>query len=91
MRNIFGAVDAMSWKSGESIMKQTNSVTTTVPKYLGASSDLRTGRWEVTCPKCGTVFKPNTTKFARQHLECPRMKCMAEMIADYNNDIVTLC
>jgi hypothetical protein len=52
--------------------------------YLGPSSDLRTNRWRITCPTCGSSFEPPTTMFARQVLECTRPKCKSSLSVDYN-------
>jgi peptide subunit release factor 1 (eRF1) len=53
-------------------------------RLLGLSSDHRTNRWEITCPKCGNAFSPQTTRLSTQWMECPKRKCGAEMEADYN-------
>lgn len=58
----------------------------TKPRYLGQSSDLRTGRWKITCPVCGNEFEPQTTRLSWQNLQCPRKKCGAEMTAYYNEE-----
>jgi DNA-directed RNA polymerase subunit RPC12/RpoP len=62
----------------------------TTPKYLGLSSDLRTNRWCIACPACGKTFEPQTTMFRQQGLQCPHARCGKQMIADYENDVVTL-
>lgn len=52
-------------------------------RLLGPSSDLRTNRWELTCP-CGKTWKPTTTRLARRHEQCPR--CKHEEEVDYNKE-----
>ena len=52
--------------------------------YLGPSSDLRTNRWRITCPTCGVSFEPPTTMFARQALDCSKLKCKTRLSVDYN-------
>ena len=58
--------------------------------YLGPSSDGRTNRWSIKCPKCGTIFYPTTTMLANRHEQCPRMSCLSEMLVNYNDRSVTL-
>lgn len=62
----------------------------TVPIYAGRSSDYRTNRWRIVCPSCGREFNPRTTMLSKQELTCPFPKCGAEMLADYNKDVVKL-
>lgn len=59
-------------------------------RWIGHSSDYRTNRWQLTCPRCGHSFSPATTMFARQILHCERAKCNAEIYVDYNDQIVKL-
>ena len=56
----------------------------TIPRVLGLSRDGRTQRWSVTCPKCGHVFEPLTTRLSTQGFECPKAKCSAPLFVDYN-------
>lgn len=62
----------------------------TKPFLLGRSSDGRTNRWRVTCPRCGKSFEPTTTMFKSQSLVCPNGRCNALMIAHYDDDIVVI-
>lgn len=55
---------------------------------IGASSDGRTNRWRLTCPRCGGQFEPPTTMFNRQGLDCPRRLCGAALLADYEAETV---
>lgn len=59
-------------------------------RYIGPSSDRRTNRWSITCPRCGHVFEPRTTMFAKVTLACEARKCGAELFVDYNAGTVTL-
>ena len=76
--------------SDPSVRVEGDVMRSTKPRCLGPSSDHRTNAWEVECPKCGRKFKPYTTRFAHQGLDCPRSKCGAQMLADYNNEVVRL-
>lgn len=60
----------------------------TTPIYNGPSSDGRTNKWKIQCPKCSYIFEPRTTRFSVQRLTCAR--CLSEMWADYNKEVVTL-
>ena len=62
----------------------------TIPYFKGISSDMRTGRWGITCPKCRCIFEPKTTMLSTQELTCPNRKCGAEMIARYNDETVNI-
>lgn len=62
----------------------------TIARRIGSSHDARTNRWRVTCPACGHAFEPQTTRLATQHLRCPKPKCNAEMVADYNAEPPTV-
>lgn len=55
----------------------------TVPEVIGTSSDGRTNKWRITCPACGCEFTPQSTMLRWQHMVCPRIKCSAELHADY--------
>jgi peptide subunit release factor 1 (eRF1) len=59
-------------------------------RLLGLSNDHRANRWEITCPKCGNTFSPQTTRLATQWMECPKRKCAAEMEANYNAEPPTV-
>lgn len=59
-------------------------------KRLGPSSDGRTNRWRVTCPRCETTFEPETTMFRSQSLECPSGRCKAHLVAQYNDGLVVV-
>lgn len=63
---------------------------TTVPIFAGRSSDHHTNRWRIVCPNCGKEFNPQTTFMSKQELTCPFPRCGAEMLADYNKDVVKL-
>lgn len=63
---------------------------TTKPIYRGHSSDWRTNRWSVICPACEKSFDPMTTMLRFQSLTCENKKCLKEMVADYNDEIVWL-
>lgn len=63
---------------------------TTVPIYLGLSSDYRTNRWSITCPACKKPFEPATTMFFQQSLQCPAARCGKFMRADYHAETVWL-
>lgn len=54
-----------------------------IKRYVGMSSDLRTNVWELTCTNCGKKFKPRTTMYSAQWVECP--KCGREAYVDYNH------
>jgi hypothetical protein len=56
----------------------------TTPKVIKLSSDGRTQVWKVICPVCGADFTPPTTMLSRQEIDCPKRKCLARLIADYN-------
>lgn len=56
----------------------------TIPRVIGLSSDNRTQRWLITCPKCGNEFTPQTTLLAQQEMDCSKAKCGARLFADYN-------
>ena len=60
----------------------------TVPVYLGSSSDGRTNRWMIICTDCGRENKPATTLRSKQFVEC---SCGCELFVDYNNNIVVKC
>jgi phage terminase large subunit GpA-like protein len=62
----------------------------TTPRVIGLSRDNRTQRWLVTCPRCGHVFEPQTTRLSWQDMDCPKTKCGARMMADYNAEPPTV-
>lgn len=62
----------------------------TIARYIGTSRDQRTNRWSITCPSCGKVFEPETTMRSTQHLQCPAIKCRANMVAQYNDEQPTV-
>lgn len=64
----------------------TSALNETVARFIGASSDGRTNRWQVTCPACGNQFSPQTTRMSTQELDCPKNKCGASMAAYYNEE-----
>jgi DNA-directed RNA polymerase subunit RPC12/RpoP len=53
-------------------------------RYIGPSTDHRTNRWSLTCPKCQKVFVPTTTMMARRDESCP--KCDFRAVVNYNQD-----
>ena len=59
-------------------------------QWLGHSSDLRTNRWRITCPRCAKAFEPQTTMFATQVLTCPARQCNASIFVDYNAQAVSI-
>ena len=48
---------------------------------IGLSSDYRTNEWSITCD-CGKWFKPPTTMYSCQNVECP--KCGLTEYINYN-------
>jgi phage terminase large subunit GpA-like protein len=63
---------------------------TTHPTVLGLSSDYRTQRWRVVCPKCGHTFSPRTTMLSTQLIDCPKAKCGTVLFANYNAEPPTV-
>lgn len=49
---------------------------------VGASRDLRTNVWKVTCLKCKKSYNPQTTLFSFQDLSCE--KCSQTDRINYN-------
>lgn len=78
------------FKKVNSCEKNESKFPSTVPVCEGLSSDGRTNRWRIVCPKCGATFRPATTMFSVQTLTCPKAKCGASMVAKYNDDVVHL-
>ena len=70
-------------------LKRTHAVNHLL-SYIGPSSDHRTNRWRITCPRCGHAFEPRTTMFASASLACEGRKCGAELLVDYNAGTVVL-
>jgi hypothetical protein len=62
----------------------------TIARCIGSSYDGRTNKWRVTCPACMYAFEPQTTRLATQYLQCPKSKCNAEMVANYNAEPPTV-
>lgn len=55
------------------------------PVCVGSSSDGRTNKWQVKCPKCNRMNNPVTTRFATQSFECD---CGTKFFADWNAETV---
>lgn len=55
-----------------------------VVTLVGLSHDQRTNRWSVTCRHCGATHTPPTTMLAWQTLECPKRRCEATEVVNYN-------
>lgn len=57
-------------------------------RFLGASSDGRTNKWEIICPVCGKKIIPPTTMLREQAISCEASKqCRnagTQIVIDYN-------
>lgn len=59
--------------------------------FIGLSSDGRTNRWRITCPKCGKDTIPPTTMLPDQQFRCERgKKCNANIYVNYNDEIIRI-